>query len=356
MNCLPPHVSRHQIQRFHPLMLIDDQFHGQLIEKSIMLNFDKGDYLFRKNEPDTSHQSFYLVSGIVDIRSSIFSRCRIESTDHAARYPLEEKVAGKAAAIAKCQVKVLAFNKDYIDYLLARSQSQDNVVNINQQLFGTIPTAETDEETEPDWMWNLLQSPLFSKITPTNIQQMFAAFEDTNYQTGDTIIRKGETGDYFYVIKHGRVKIILDGQEDECIVRGPGDYFGEDALLAETPRSATVSMVQDGILARLDKTRFQLLLRDAIIQTIDMHSAQQLLGDPIQDCILLDVRLAAEYRHQHQQGSQNIPLGSLRQKIAEFDNSKIYLVTDDGGRRSELATHWLNQSGLNSYLVKKNTG
>lgn len=346
MDCLP-HIHKHQLKRFHPLQLICETFHEQLIEKSLILNFDKGDILFKKNEP--RNLSHYLLTGVVEVRDSFFSRNRVESSDKAAHYPLDENATPNACAIAKSNVTTLALNRDYIDYLLVRSEAQDNVTSINSPFMQQIVN---ETYCEPDWMWNLLQSPLFSKVPPANIQKMFSAFEDINYKADDIVIKQGEPGDYFYVIKQGRVKIVIDKNEEQAIVRAPGDFFGEDALVTDTIRSATITMMQDGILARLNKEHFKTLLHEVAIQSIDEDDASMLASDLKKDCIFLDVRFAPEFQHQHLTGSQNIPLNCLREKLNHFDHKKVYIVTADGGRRSELAAHWMNQQGFNTYLIK----
>lgn len=346
MDCLP-HINKHQLMRLHPLQLIDQQFHNQLLEKSLILNFDKGDILFKKNEP--RNLSHYLLTGVVELRDSFFSRNRIEPCDKAAHYPLHENSSPQASAIAKSKVTTLALNRDYIDYLLVRSESQNNIVDISDPIK---QTAISDTENEPDWMWSLLQSPLFSRVPPANIQMMFTVFEDVYFQAGDTIIQQGTAGDYFYVIKHGRVKIVTDNDEEQAIVRASGDFFGEDALVAETTRSADVSMMQDGLLARLDKEHFRALLHEAVIQSINEEDLKQLKTDLQGNCTFIDVRLPAEYKHQHLSDSENIPLNCLRDKLKDFSHDKVYIITADGGRRSELAAHWMNQQGFNTYLTR----
>lgn len=346
MDCLP-HINKYQLMHLHPLQLIDEQFHNQLLEKSLVLNFDKGDVLFKKNDP--RNLSHYLLTGVVELRDSFFSRNRIESCDKAAHYPLHESSSPQASATAKSSVTALVLNSDYIDYLLVRSEAQDNVIDIHKQ---TMHPVISETECETDWMWSLLQSPLFSKVPPANIQMMFTIFEDVHFSAGETVIQQGDPGDYFYVIKQGRVKIVVDNNEEQAIVRASGDFFGEDALIAETTRSATVTMMQDGLLARLDKEHFRTLLHEAIIQSINEADLHHLKSELKHDCIFLDVRLPAEYKHQHLSDSENIPLNCLRNKLNQFSHDKVYIITADGGRRSELAAHWMNQQGFNTYLIR----
>jgi CRP-like cAMP-binding protein len=71
---------------------------------------------------------------------------------------------------------------------------------------------------------------------------------------GTAVITAGEVGDMFYLIKSGRVTVTHDG----TFVReeGPGEYFGEIALLRGVPRTATVTAVEDTVLLGLSRAHF----------------------------------------------------------------------------------------------------
>ena len=67
--------------------------------------------------------------------------------------------------------------------------------------------------------------------------------------------------------------------------------------------------------------------------------------------LLLDVRLAAEYRLGHQPESLNLPVANLRTHADSLDRATCYVITPEGGIRSELAVHLLNQLGFDAYLL-----
>lgn len=344
MDSLAPHINRHHIKNLHPLSLINPDFHDRLLKKCLVLNYDPGEAILHKHQPRI--QSMYLLKGVIEIRESFFSRQQFQATEHRARYPIEESIATHAAARAKSEVQILAFNRDYVDYLLARSETRENNVAVLTTQEFSVPPADSD------WMWNLSQSPLFANLPPSNIQHILSAFDDLPLLAGTQIINKGDQGEYFYVIKEGRVKIVLDKNDNEFVVRAQGDYFGEDALMSDDLRSADVFMQTDGVLARLSKQRFKDLVQSAEIEMLDPKDAKKLLSDPGKNCCLLDIRMQEEFSHQHQSGSQNIPLASLRQQIPNLDYNTTYLLTAEGGRRSALAAQWMRQSGFNSYVVK----
>ena len=70
------------------------------------------------------------------------------------------------------------------------------------------------------------------------IEQLAGALEHAELEPGQTAIRQGDRGEHFYIVRSGRADVLLDGR----IVRtlGPGECFGEIALLQDRPRTATV--------------------------------------------------------------------------------------------------------------------
>lgn len=90
---------------------------------------------------------------------------------------------------------------------------------------------------------HLARLPLFAGLGPGELDRLAARVLVTRYSAGDTIIQQGDAGDRFFVIVDGRVEVVrLDDGGDEVSVAdlGVGDYFGEMALLDQSPRSATV--------------------------------------------------------------------------------------------------------------------
>ena len=82
-----------------------------------------------------------------------------------------------------------------------------------------------------------------------SLEQLAAASTETSVRAGEVVIRAGDPGDLFYVIEAGEVEI--EGRRF-----GPGESFGEIALLRDVPRTATVTAATDAVLHALDRDEF----------------------------------------------------------------------------------------------------
>jgi putative ABC transport system ATP-binding protein len=106
----------------------------------------------------------------------------------------------------------------------------------------------------------LKQCDVFSHLTPGTLTNIAEEMEMESHPAGTVIIRQGDEGDKFYLIKKGVVDVIVNqGQEDEAMVAtlGKGQFFGEAALLTGAPRNATVVARQEVEFYTLDKPHFR---------------------------------------------------------------------------------------------------
>jgi CRP/FNR family transcriptional regulator, cyclic AMP receptor protein len=89
----------------------------------------------------------------------------------------------------------------------------------------------------------LARVPLFSGLDARDLDRIADSFKERNYAAGDTIAAEGQGGAGFFVIGEGTAKVTIRGEDRGTL--GPGDYFGEIALIDEGARTATVTADSD---------------------------------------------------------------------------------------------------------------
>jgi CRP-like cAMP-binding protein len=107
--------------------------------------------------------------------------------------------------------------------------------------------------------------PIFSDLTDQDIASLGRLSILKHYPKDTVIFFENEEGDFFFMILDGRIKVTIlgdDGREVILSLLGPGDFFGEMALLDNEPRSATAIAVEDSELLSLHRTDFQSVLAD----------------------------------------------------------------------------------------------
>jgi len=85
----------------------------------------------------------------------------------------------------------------------------------------------------------LRRAPLFAELGRRELGRIAAGMSQRTFPAGTTVAREGEVGVGFFVVEAGRAKVSARGREIGEL--GPGDHFGEVALILETPRTATVT-------------------------------------------------------------------------------------------------------------------
>lgn len=111
----------------------------------------------------------------------------------------------------------------------------------------------------------LKQCPIFSRLTPRTLTYVADRTLTEKHAAGTRVIRQGDPGDKFYLIKSGTVDVVIttDGTARTIASLGPGQYFGEAALLSGEPRNATVVAKESLELYALGKEDFQAVIRDS---------------------------------------------------------------------------------------------
>lgn len=104
----------------------------------------------------------------------------------------------------------------------------------------------------------LAKVPLFSDCSQRDLQTIGRVIKDVDHPAGTVIAREGEPGIGLFIIAEGTAEVTIGGKKK--IMLGPGDFFGEIALLDGGPRTATVTAISDVKLLGLTEWVFRGLM------------------------------------------------------------------------------------------------
>lgn len=116
-----------------------------------------------------------------------------------------------------------------------------------------------------EMMQVLARTPLFRGLRPRQLERLSRSFVERTYEAGDVIVTQGKGGEGFFVIFSGDAEAVLvrgDGTSTVLNPLGPGDFFGEMALLTEALRSASVIARTPVTCVVLTRWNFLSILRE----------------------------------------------------------------------------------------------
>lgn len=124
------------------------------------------------------------------------------------------------------------------------------------------PPASLD--ADPDGgLGTLKKVPLFQDLKDPNLKTVLKLLHERHYAADEVVFREGQNGAGMYIVKSGEVDIVLkleDGNEKLLVKLVPGQFFGELALLENTPRTATAIVRKPGVLLGLFQSDLESLV------------------------------------------------------------------------------------------------
>lgn len=330
-------IDPQQLKQFALLNSLTDGGLRQAAEQLGVIELHPGDTLFRRGDEDTD--IYFLLRGSIALRSDPTSPpLVIDAGSDAAQMPLSRLKPRRYTAIANTPAVVVSMNEDELDSLLTADHTAAYEVS---EIAGE----------DPEWMFRIFSSPAFRQVPADNLAALFSRLQPLDVVAGQTVIRQGEQGDYYYLIRQGRARVMRafgGGMPAQVAQLAAGDGFGEEALLSDEPRNATVIMADDGLLMRLAMADFNELLGTSLARRIELADVARMLRD---GAGIIDVRTAEEYREDGLPGSLNLPLSRLRHEAEGLPRGRKYIAVCGAGRRSRAATFLLNQLGFDAHVL-----
>lgn len=296
-------------------------------------------------------QSVYLVRGEMEFVYADGNKMVIRADSEWARHPIGKRQPDIRSAKALSRAQLLRVDDDLLDRMVTWDQ------------FGHHEDAKlpTDKEGSEAAVRRLLNSGMFSAenlnhgpfahLPPANIGKLLGRVEAIGVWEKDAIIREGEEGDYYYLIESGRAQVtrLVGGANLVLAELKAGDVFGEEALISDTKRNATVIMKSNGVLLRLKKQDFLELMKEPLLHRVSFVEAKQKVA---QGAIWLDVRHPPEYRYDKLAGAINVPLNDIRNAIGVLNKATPYIAYCQSGRRSAAAAFILAQAGYDVFVLE----
>ena len=328
-----------------PLGGLSSASQSELLAKAEVLRFRRGDNVFR--EGDSDPYSFFLLEGRLELLSGGQTIQRLAGGSPSAAHALAQLQPRKMTARAETEVRVLRIERELLDTLVAAESP-------NASAAMEVDEIDAEEDGDGDWMTRMLQSKLFSHLPASNIHRIFSLLEHIEVKQGLTVVSQGEPGDYYYVIAQGRCEVTRSAGPGAPGYRlaliGPGDAFGEEALVAGSTRNATVSMLTDGQLVRLPKEGFVELIQRPLLSGVSLEQGRNIVT--ARGAAWLDVRFPEEHQRNGLDGSINHPLNTLRMHSGRLDAGRTYIVYCDSGTRSAVAAFLLAERGFDVHYLE----
>ena len=335
-------IDAAQLGTFSPFNALKSTNLDELLDDIEVLRATQGQVLFHKG--DKEKRTIYLLSGTISLQDGDQALGTVVGGTDEARNSIAPVLPRQLSAVAMDDVRYFSIDSELLDVTLTLDQTGIyEVGDFSSKLNGE----------EGDWMSALLRTKTFQQIPPHDIQTIFSRLDRVDYKAGHVVITQGSKGDHFYLIRSGRCMVTRETPADKENIDladlGVGATFGEEALISDEPRNATVTMLTDGTLMRLDRSDFQSLLNEQIVVSLDHEDADEAIS---QGGKWLDVRVPSEFRANSKANATNLPLYLLRHKLDVLDRNTPYVVYCDTGRRSSAAAFILNQRGFETAVLK----
>lgn len=252
-----------------------------------------------------------------------------------ASQPLARRKPAVARTKAITDVDIVAFDDEMLDI----AATWDQVAKGNDAtVFGSA------------FSLGALRNGALAQLPPAHIDELMRRFERVKVSRGDSVIREGDEGDYYYVIESGRFQVerLVGGAKIVLAELKPGEAFGEEALVSDARRNASVAALGEGELLRLRRADFNQLLRQPLLRRLPFAEAS---GAVRGGAVWLDVRYPSEYQYDGLPGAINVPLAEVRDSFSVLDRSRDYIAYCRTGRRSAAAAFLFSQRGFKVSLL-----
>lgn len=292
-------------------------------------------------------QSVYLLSGELKLTNVDRSSFVLVGGSEGSHWPLGKHTQPLRDAKAITDIELIRVDDEMLDVIMTWDQLSA----------GVDPSANGPAAT--DWrlmsgafrLQSLMDGSLL-RLPSASIDELFKRFERIKVKKGAAILREGDAGDFYYIIENGRCEVTrkVGGVDMPLAELKAGDAFGEEALVVEGKRNATVCMQTSGVLLRLKKSDFIELLREPLLKRLSWRDAAQQVTAGAVCGLMCGIRQSIEMTACR--ARSNVPLSEIRNAIGLLDRDREYIADRQSGRRSSAAAFLLSQRGYRACCLE----
>ncbi|MDH5395124.1 MAG: cyclic nucleotide-binding domain-containing protein, partial [Gammaproteobacteria bacterium] len=328
-------IDRKILKTLEPLNRLNPILLDELAAKSIIDEVPAGRIVCRYNDKDS--RQIYLLSGQLEIATQGQTEVKVVKTKTALTKPVAEGSPRNITVKTKSASTLLYIDADLLELLL----SDEPGLNTTYQV------TEIESDSDDDWMLTFLQSPAFLQLPTENIQKLLTRMEEIPVKKDQVVIAQGGMDDNYYIIKNGSCNVhrkpFKDAANVLLAVLPTGSGFGEEALITNGKRNATITMREDGALMRLKKKDFLELLITPLISYFEHTEIQNKIQ---QGNVVIDVRTETQSKQKPLEGAVNIPLSMLRMKFDSLNSGREYILVCNDGSQSAAAAFLMISNGF----------
>lgn len=338
----------HIIRKMVPFSTMPNSIFKVICDKVVLENARSGAFLFKRG--DTHKELIYLLKGEVSLEVDKLKMEVIKAGTESARFALAHQLPRKVNGVAKGSVQFLRLNSIYITTPdpaeLKKQEAPPPVVTENSK--------EPSKKGSQSWISTLLMIPIIRALPPTQLSKINEQLEEVQYQEGEVVVKQGEVGEYFFLVKSGECVLSYKDASPEQTLTATKlkmwDSFGAEALICDALRNHTVTALSHLSLLRINKESFLSLIKEPTLKFADALEMKTLLD---RGGILLDVRSAAEYETSHLEQAINVPLLNLRNSLKNLDKDRAIVVESDDQSLSEAAAFLLLFYKFSAQVARK---
>ena len=329
------HYQQH-LQALVPLNRLSRARRDIVIDACEIRNYPAEAFIYRAGDEDDN--LYYLLEGTVTLYWHHKPLKQISDESTAAKRAFERPGVKRHSIKADRDVVIAVVPSE----ILAQQMRAARLLNQ-----ASLEVSDIAAEKSSNWMIRLLQSALFAELPARNIQEVFARMERKPVLADQVVLKQGDPGDFYYVIEQGFCEVTrrTAGRSRDIHLADlkPGDTFGEEALIANRARGATVTMLTDGVLMRLAKTHFRKLIQQPLLKPLSVEAALSAIADETR-CI--DIRYPEQVAREPLPNAVNIPFNIVRLQAKRLDKEYQYLVCGRSPGQNAIAGFLLLERGV----------